>query len=326
MKLWRVLNDPQWFWRWPIKLITFAVVTAVVLYPKLWLFPTWLERIGNMNSMLDPEHPALADLEQTVLETLASEAAAKAAPLSDARIDDGAPEEAGRADSSPVDSITTGSSPAVASAQAALKAVQKAVYERIPYAWDWETWGVCEYLPTVAEVFEQGREDCDGRAVVAASLLRRMGYDAWLVSDLLHVWVETPHGETMSPTGGEKTFVGTETGTRTTVSLRVLRNLARGLSYGIAVFPLTREVIILATLCLLSMQPWSSGWRRVAGVLLLWIALDTLRDAGRQAAISGQAGHVVATWIGVGLAIGGWLVLAIRVAGRRPRSAATRPE
>ncbi len=286
MPIWRALNNLRWFWRRPLKLAVFAIVTVIVLYPKVWLLPIAFERYGDMNSVLDPDHPELAPLEESVRDSLPT----------DAQTED------------------------------ALPIVQKVVCERIPYAWDWEVWGVCEYLPTVDEVFEQGREDCDGRAVVAASLLRRLGYDAWLVSDLLHVWVETPEGETMSPTGGEKTFVGTETGTLATVSPRVIRNLARGFSYGVAVFPLIRELIILATLCVLTVQPWSSVWRRVAGCLLLWVALDMLRGAGKQAALDGRILDIVRTWIGIAVAVAGWLVLAVRVGGPRPRCAVKRPE
>jgi len=286
MSLWRRLNSLRWLGRWPLKLAIFAVGTMLVLFPKVWLIPIVLERYADMNSALDPEHPGLAALDQRIRDKL------------------------------PADPPTS----------EVLQAVERGVCEEIPYAWDWDVWGVVEYLPTVAEVLERGSEDCDGRAVVAASLLRRMGYDARLVSDLLHVWVETPEGETMSPTGGEKTFVGTEAGTETTVSPRLIHNLARGFSYGVAVFPLTRELIILALLCVLTMQPWSSVWRRVAGCLLLWIALDTLRDAGRQAALSGQTLAVVRAWLGVGLGLAGWLVLAVRVGGPRLHSAAKRPE
>ena len=284
MSLWHRMNNLPRRWRWPLKLAIFAMATALVLYPKVWLLPTWWERIGDMNSVLDPEHPELAALEAQTR-----------------------------------DALDPGASPADT-----LQMVESVVCDRIPYAWDWEVWGVAEYLPTVAEVFEQGREDCDGRAVVAASLLRRMGHDAWLVSDLLHVWVETPEGETMSPTGGEKTFIATETGTQTTVSLRLFSNLARGLSYGVAVFPLTRELMILAVLCVLTVQPWSSVWRRVAGCLVLWIALDTLRAGGARATDSGQTLAVVQTWFGVLLALAGWAVLAVRVGDRRRRSDAAR--
>ncbi len=277
--------------RWPAKLVLFILITGLVLYPKWWLLPTWIARLGNLNSVIDPSHPALAELEQRVREKLP-------------------------ADAPPAD---------------LLKAVERVVYERIPYAWDWDTWGVMEYLPTTAEVFEVGREDCDGRAVVAASLLRRLGVEAWLVADLLHMWVETPQGETMSPTGGEKTLSARPTDsqpalrTRLTVSAELVRNLARGFSYGVAVFPLLREVLILAALCLLTVHPWSSGWRRISGVLLCWIALDLLRDVGRQAAMQMQAAAVAQAVAAVLLALTAWLVLAFKAAGSPARSRAAQP-
>ena len=286
MSLWRWLNNLRWFGRCPLKLIVFALGTALVLFPKVWLIPTVLERYGDMDSVLDPQHAGLGALEEQLRSELAADA----------------------------------------DASHALQAVQRTVCEQIPYGWDWEVWGVAEYLPTVDEVFKRGREDCDGRAVVAASLLRRLGYDAWLVSDLLHVWVQTPEGETMSPTGGEKALVGTKVGTKTRVSPGVIRNAARGLAYGVAVFPLSRELIILALLCVLSIQPWSSVWRRVAGGLLLWAALEVMRDTGRGAAMEGQARDVAAVWFAVALGLVGWLVLALRAGARRPRCDATPPE
>ncbi|MFQ5494532.1 MAG: hypothetical protein ACE5EX_04045, partial [Phycisphaerae bacterium] len=64
------------------------------------------------------------------------------------------------------------------SSNGALKIVERYVYQKIPYKYDWITWGTVDYLPTVTEVIEKGHEDCDGRAVVAASLLKGLGYDA----------------------------------------------------------------------------------------------------------------------------------------------------
>jgi hypothetical protein len=111
-------------------------------------------------------------------------------------------------------------------------------------------------------------EDCDGRAVVAASLMRRLGYQASLVTDLRHVWVKTPHGEWMGP-GGRTTVVSTPQGNR--VDLRTLwANVPISLSYGISVFPFWREVIILATAYLLLLHRRMS-WRIAApaGLVLL---------------------------------------------------------
>lgn len=246
------------------------------MYPKVWLLPKSIARLANMNSVLDPTDPGLAPLEQQVRARLAPDA----------------------------------------SASELLAVVEQVVCERIAYAWDWEVWGVVEYLPTVAEALEQGREDCDGRAVVAASLLRRLGHEAWLVSDILHCWVETESGETMSPTGGDKTLVGGAQGTKTTISLGLLRNIGRGLSFGIAVFPLERELIILVTLCLLTMQPRSSVRRRIIGCLLMCAALFLMRYSGEAAARFEGSLDVAIAGVGFGLAIVAWSTLAIRAADR----------
>lgn len=277
--------------RWTLKTVAFLLLLAVTLYPRLGLAPTWIQRLGHMNSVLDPQHPALAPLEEQV----------RAATL-------------GTNDP-----------------QALLETVQEVVHQQIPYACDWAVWGVMDFLPTVDEVFQQGREDCDGRAVVAASLLRRMGVEAWLVSDVLHVWVETPAGETMNPTGGAKILASgsaaqpAEQQTRINLSPGLVFNLARGISYGVAAFPLLRELIILSGLCLLTMHPWSSGWRRLCGCLLLWIALGQVRDSGMDAAMQGNQAAVQAA-VGFLLALLGWLCLAVRAAARRPNSAAALPE
>lgn len=286
LRAWRRWHERRAWLRRPLKLGIFLVGAALVLYPRFWLFPTWLERIRDMETVIQPDHPALDLLERQVRSSLPADAA-------------------------PADM---------------LQAVQDTVYEHVPYAWDWETWGVVEYLPTVDEVFQLGREDCDGRAVVAASLLRRMGCDARLVSDVLHMWVETPAGDTMNPTGGEKTIVSAKGGTQTTISPRVLSNLARGLAYGVAVFPLGRELIILALLAALTSHPWCSGWRRLSGVLLLWIALDMLRHAGQSAALQKDAASVTVVLLGVLLALAGWLTLAFKDRGSPRVPAAAHPE
>ena len=287
MRFWLWLNNLRWFTRCPLKLAVFVVGTILVLFPKIWLMPTVMHRYRDMNAMLEPNNPHLAELEERV-----------------------------RADLPPN-----------ATPRDALPVVQRAVYERIPYGWDWDVWGVAEYLPTVDEVFEHGREDCDGRAVVAASLLRRLGHDAWLVSDLLHVWVETPEGQTMSPGSGEKTLEGTTTGTVTTViTPGFAQNAARGLAFGAAVFPLTRELIILSLFCALALQPRSPIWRRVIGCLLVAIALTAIRCVGQNIGRDAQTIDVlVITWA-VTLLLTGWLLLTLRAEVSRPRSVATRPE
>lgn len=273
--------------RWPVKLAVFGLVLAGVLWPYPALLPAWISRLRDMNSLLDPAHPGLAPLE--------AETRALLAPTFTA------PE--------------------------ALEAAQYVVHTRLPYAWDWDTWGVFDYWPTVDEALRLGREDCDGRAVVAASLLRRMGYEAHLVSDLLHVWVETPQGATMNPTSTERTIVSDERGgTSVTVTAGLLRNLARGMAYGVAAFPLAREVVVLLAIVLLTLHPRLSWVRLGLGCVLLVGALGLLRAAGMGAALQSGGRDVLLSGLGAAAAPLGWLLLAIRAGGGRPHSAAGPPE
>lgn len=288
MGAWHRLHAVHPLLRWPAKLVLFIGTTVLVLFPNPALIPLLFERLSNLELLVDPQDPLLAPLEERVRNELAASGDAQDLP----------------------------------------KIVEAEVYARVPYSHDWETWGVMEYLPTVREVLEKGREDCDGRAVVAVSLLRRLGHEAWLVSDLLHMWVQTPAEELMSPTGGEKTLSsGGPGGGRTQMMMTpgILRNMARGLSYGVAAFPLARELVILAALCALTAHPWSSGWRRLCGCLLLWIGLDAIRDAGRSAALELARGPLATVAFGAALMVTGWLVLAIKASGRRSGSAPARP-
>jgi hypothetical protein len=270
-------------YRWPVKVGFVGVVVLVVLFPKLWLLPSYFERLDHMTEVLDANCPALAPLEAEVAATVGP-----AAGLKDV-----------------------------------LMPVERAVYRRIPYAYDWETWGVMDYLPTVAEVFALGQEDCDGRAVVAASLLQRLGYDAWLATDLKHMWVVTQDRraaqpvkyELMSPGEGEKTLRGEGAGTRMTLTLATVRNSLRALTFGIAVFPMGRELIILVAVFAASLQPYSSWRRRAWGAGLLIAGLVLLRACGAH-----QRAEVT-TWVcgvaGTLAVLGAWALLVFRAATSR---------
>ncbi|MFH1746657.1 MAG: hypothetical protein ABIG44_06385 [Planctomycetota bacterium] len=279
---WRILHSWAWWRRWILKWVVLLIVVGVVLYPKLWLLPRQINRLRNVNAVLQPDLPALHELEQ-------------------------AARQAAGPDPTP---------------QVMLAVVQKVVYRHVPYAWDWEVWGVMDYLPTVEEVLEHGREDCDGRAVVAASLLCRMGYEAWLVSDIGHMWVRTSAGETMSPGKGTKTIEGGAEGTQIRWTIDALENLSRALIYGLSVFPLTRELIILVAVCGLTMHPRSTAGRRWAGGLLMLLGLGLLHDAGSTAL--GQAGLSWRAWLGMLVLLSGWILLALRVADSH--SPATEPQ
>lgn len=62
----------------------------------------------------------------------------------------------------------------------------------VPYGVPWETYGVPWYFPTPAEVLATGRGDCQGRAVVFASLLKAKGIPFSLEASFDHIWVDYP--------------------------------------------------------------------------------------------------------------------------------------
>lgn len=281
---WRAWHSRPAWLRAPLKLGAWLLLVALTLYPKVWLIPTWLAREQNLDAVIEPNNPHLAPLEAEVRQAL------------------------------PPDAPTS----------QALDAVETVVYRHVPYAWDWDVWGVVDYLPTVDEVFEQGREDCDGRAIVAASLLRRMGYQAWVVSDVLHMWVQTPQGETMGPTGGDKTLVGGPGGTKAHLSLGLIDNLVRGNAYGIAVFPLWRELLIILSAALLRLQPRIVFWRSFSGVLMLLLALGITRAVGEVASSKHHVTEAVEFLGALLLFVVGIVIVGLR-AGVAPRHSAPMP-
>lgn len=205
------LNTLRWYARLPIKWLLFGLTVLAVCFPYPDLLIRHLRHWQNPNALIEPDAAALQPL---VLEL---------AP----RITD---------DLSPYYALWT---------------VERFVYEKIEYEWDWNNWGTADYLPTVTEAVEKGKEDCDGRAVVAASLLNRFGFEAQLVTDFAHVWVKTEHGEIMGP-GPRKAVIADQRGLK--LQPGALSQVPRALAYGIAPFPLMRELIVVAMFWLLLLR------------------------------------------------------------------------
>ena len=62
----------------------------------------------------------------------------------------------------------------------------------MPYLYDWQTVGVPWYFPTTREVVEEGRGDCESRALVLASILEQKGIPWTLTMSIDHLWVDYP--------------------------------------------------------------------------------------------------------------------------------------
>ncbi len=241
------LNRLAWPMRLPIKWMIFGLATFVVCFPSPSTFYRHVQHWRNPNSLIEPDAPSLSPLITTLEQRLAG--------------------------------VTTD--------ERKLQVVESLVLEKVPYDWDWNTWGTADFMPTVTEVMDMGREDCDGRAVVAASLLKHLGYDAQIVTDFAHVWVKTEAGELMGP-GGKKAIEATDEGLKFNWS--GLATLPAAAAYGVAVFPLIREIILLVVL-------WSLFRRRRQGFLYDLVAFGLLVGGLMSMRIGGEDYRSPILWL-----------------------------
>ena len=232
-----ILNKLRWYWRLPIKWLVFGLILLAVCFPYPSLLAKHVRHWRDPNALIEPDSEALRPL---------------VAELRDRLVPNADPKQT-------------------------LATVERFVREKVRYDWDWNTWGMADYLPTVGEVLAKGREDCDGRAVVAASLLRNLGFEAQIVTDFAHVWVKTDKGETMGP-GKRQAVVATKDGLR--VHPQALIDLTRGLAYGLAVFPLEREAILVVAAWFLMVGSFSPYRYRLMAIVGLFGGLMLLRSGG----------------------------------------------
>lgn len=326
--------------RIPVKLLVFVLVYFFVMYPNPRLFFTQLSRIRNLDALVEPDATQLDDwaAELQVRLDRAQAAATQPAAPSTATASSRTPPNSSNGHSASrgaVESTAASGPSGVLQRPAGLgpraviqQQVERFVYEKVLYAWDWDTWGCADYIPTIEEMFTKlpraggGRlfEDCDGRAVVAASLMRRLGFDAQLVTDLRHVWVVTPDGEWMGP-GRGKAAVATPQGTQVRWST-VATNAPMSLSYGIAVFPFGRELIVLATAFVLLLHRRTPRRPAVLAAVLLLDGLLFLRCGALSPMPIGPLGASWPAFVGLLNAATGFVILF--TASRRARRRAER--
>lgn len=226
------------FWRWletqrPLKragwkLALLAAVVLFALYPNPVLLVRQIGHYVNMEALIQPDLPAMPEINREIDQLLATNT----------------------------------------SALTELKTVERFVYRRVPYQYDWHGWWNLDYWPTAAEVWERKREDCDGRAVLAVSILRARGYpEARLVANLQHVWVAVGTNELMGPMAdknfrreGGKVVDGKLVGAKTIITLPKLKTLLDSLAMTCK-FPAWRVVLMLVTLLALVFHPGADTGR-----------------------------------------------------------------
>lgn len=262
--------------RWPVKWAFVGAVVFLTLYPRPRLFSANVRHLMTLDKLADPDDRALAPW--------AAEFAALLPPKVTPR--------------------------------QRLDIVDRFVRHKIPYQFDWVTWKVADYLPTIAEIIAAGREDCDGRALIAASLLRRYDPSARVVTDFKHMWVKSDYGECLRPSG-RPVLEARREGMR--MRWRSLPSI-RGPAYGMAVFPIGRELIIAASVGLALADPRLRMRTVLAAAAVLANGLLIVRLAARDP----WAPEMWGVWLGwtqMLAALGGLAVAAGRVRRRHRQPA-----
>lgn len=142
--------------RWLAKTLLFSMITAVVLNPNLKRAWMQIRHTLHPEALIQTSFPGLPEIQAQLDRGLAN----SPRNLSEPRM------------------------------------IARWVLRKITYVSDYENWGNVDYWPSAAEVWAKRQEDCDGRAVLAASLLRSRGYrSARLVVGLDHMWVKVDENE-----------------------------------------------------------------------------------------------------------------------------------
>lgn len=218
--MWNWLAELRPGWRWLVKTLLLAAVVVFTLYPHPVLFVRGIRHLSDIESLIQPDLPEVAEMNRAITAALKPDATRK--------------EE--------------------------FRAVERYVYEHIRYEYDWFNWGNLDYWPTAQEAIDRQREDCDGQAVVAVSVLRARGFKtARVVANLQHCWVTVDGSELMGPQP-DKNY--RHVGEKVVLTFPALRTIL-GSTAMIAKFPAVRCLVILATALVLAYHPC----RNLAGLL-----------------------------------------------------------
>jgi len=211
--MWERVAHLKYYWRWLLKCCVFVIVLFFILNPNPWLFIQQLYIYANVEQLIQTDFEGLEEINREIDARLAPNAT---------KIEE-------------------------------FKAVERYVYEKIPYAYDWDNWGNLDYWPSAEQTLKRGREDCDGRAVLAASILRSRGFtEATLAGNLRHIWVTIGKDGLMSP---DKEQNLQRRNGKTTVTLPSLSLILQNFAIYWADFPVTRNLLLFFIALVLVYHP-----------------------------------------------------------------------
>jgi hypothetical protein len=155
-------------------------------------------------------------------------------------------------------------------------AIQRYVYKQIRYEYDWENWGNIDFWPTAEQVWKRKREDCDGRAILAASILRSRGFEtATIVGNMRHIWIHVDQFELMGPDREQN--ISRKDG-KTIVTLPSFNLMIDAFALYIADFPTIRNLLLLFVTLVLCYHPGHSLTRFLGMTTLGLVGFILIKD------------------------------------------------
>jgi hypothetical protein len=161
--------------------------------------------------------------------------------------------------------------------------------ETVPYAFDWEANGVPWYFPTVREVLQLKRGDCESRMIVFASILAAKDIPFTILMSFDHTWVDYP-GKQDNALENERIALGERTNDGVSWNwpkeFDLLTELHKQVEFYWTPMPAVRKALLMGGMLLVALiNPITARrWRRVGARAPDRLAL------GLQATAPGSAG------------------------------------
>jgi hypothetical protein len=145
--------------------------------------------------------------------------------------------------------------------------IEKFVMALVEYQYDWENYGVPDYVSTARQAVARRRGDCEDRAAVLASLLEAKDISYDLKASLTHYWVDYP-GKRPSRLENENVSYFGKVDGKYKLKLPDLsqwrRYLNAGKKGGWDVMPASRKVVMISGWVLIIFSGYLLGRRRKA--------------------------------------------------------------
>ena len=262
--LWERVANFRFVWRLIVKLAIFFIFLLVILYPNPVLLVKQIHNYLDMESLIQPDFVGIETINRELNAIIPSEV----------------------------------------SPQKKFLAIEQYVYQHIQYEYDWDNWGNIDFWPTAEQVWKRQREDCDGLAILAASILRSRGFKtATLVGNMRHIWVNVDQWELMGP--DQEQNIRPEGG-KTIVTLPSFNLMFGAMAIYVADFSTIRNLMLFFVMLVLCYHPRKNFTQFLSMTIVGLVGFILLKDWAQEMTNN----HTVSVNINF---ISGWGLLCISI-------------